>query len=588
MALILRSPVCSVLGHVDHGKSSLLDRIRGTAITAKEVGGITQAIGASIIPLSTVKKICGPLLEKLKFTLTIPGLLFVDTPGHAAFTSLRKRGGSLSDVAVLVVDINDGFKPQTKEAVEILKSCKTPFVIAANKIDLISSWRSGKSEFLLQSLAAQQESVKELFETKLYELVGQLFEQFQMPGERFDRVDDFTKTVAIVPCSAKTGEGIPELLMVIAGLAQRYLEQSLKVTGTAAKGTILEVKEEKGLGKTMDVIIYDGVLKVGDTIVIGALGKPVVTKIRGLFEPAPLAEMRDKKAKFMPVKEVHAATGVKIVAPDAEAVVSGMPLWSATKETLEMVVREIQKEVESVLIETEEEGVIVKADSLGAVEAMVTLLKGKNIPIRKATIGDVSKKDLVDAESNADELQRVILCFNLVVPDDLKALSSVKIIARDVIYQLVDDYEAWLKEKAQQMEEGQLDVVVKPCKIRLMPGYVFRQNNPAVVGCEILLGTAKNNTPLMLKDGVSITSIRGMQKEKENVSEARKGTQLALSLDNVTVGRQIKEGDILYSAISENDFRKMKELKKYLKPDEADAAREIALIMREKNPVWGI
>ena len=584
----MRSPVCSVLGHVDHGKSSLLDRIRGTAITAKEAGGITQAIGASIIPIATVKKICGPLLEKLHLTLTIPGLLFVDTPGHAAFTSLRKRGGSLSDIAVLVVDINEGFKPQTVEAIQILKACKTPFIIAANKIDVISGWRSGNG-MLLPSLAAQQETVKELFETKLYELVGQLFDQSQLPGERFDRVDDFTKTVAIVPCSAKTGEGIPELLMVISGLAQRFLEQSLKVGGKEAKGTILEVKEEKGLGKTLDVILYEGSLKAGDTIVIGALGKPVVTKVRGLFEPAPLAEMRDKKAKFMPVKEVHAATGVKIVAPDIDLVVSGMPLWSATKETLEHVTREIQKEVESVIIETEEEGIILKADSLGSLEALMTLLKGKTISLRKATIGDVTKKDIIDAESNADELQRVILCFNLNPTDEIKALSSkVKIIAHNVIYQLVDDYTAWLKEKSQQMEEGQLDTVIKPCKIRLMPGYVFRQSNPAVVGGEILLGTAKSNTPLMLKDGVTLTSIRGMQKEKENVSEARKGAQLAFSLDNVTVGRQIKEGDILYSAISEADFRKMKELKKYLKPDEAEAAKEIANLMREKNPVWGI
>ncbi|MEK6916537.1 MAG: GTP-binding protein, partial [Nanoarchaeota archaeon] len=271
----LRQPIISVLGHVDHGKTKLLDKIRGSATQMGESGGITQAIGASIIPIDVVKKICGSLLGT-KIKLSIPGLLFIDTPGHAAFTTLRKRGGSISDIAILVIDINEGLKPQSLESIEILKGSKTPFVIAANKIDLIPRYRQ-TDRLLLKNLNAQDPFVQERLETKLYEIVGKLSEM-GINSERFDRVDNYTKQVAIVPVSAITGDGIAELLMVLVGLAQKYLEESLKLqVSGSAKGTVLEVKETIGLGKTLDVIIYDGLLKKNDRIIIGGLGSPIET-----------------------------------------------------------------------------------------------------------------------------------------------------------------------------------------------------------------------------------------------------------------------------------------------------------------------
>jgi translation initiation factor 5B len=253
-SMALRSPICTVVGHVDHGKSSLLDNIRGSAIVKTEAGGITQAIGASIIPLSTIMKICGPLLESLKMKFTIPGLLFIDTPGHAAFTNLRKRGGNLADIAILVIDIREGIMPQTLESIEILKQYKTPFIIAANKIDLISSWKK-LAPGLVKNINEQSPQTTADFETKLYQIVGKLSE-LGLSADRFDRISDYTKQIAIVPTSAQSGEGIPELLMVLAGLAQKYLEQCLdcNVEGNA-KGIVLEVKEDKGIGKAMDVII---------------------------------------------------------------------------------------------------------------------------------------------------------------------------------------------------------------------------------------------------------------------------------------------------------------------------------------------
>jgi translation initiation factor 5B len=583
----LRQAVIGVLGHVDHGKTKLLDKIRGSATQLGESGGITQAIGASIIPLDTIKKICGSLLsEKTKFN--IPGLLFIDTPGHAAFTTLRKRGGSIADIAILVVDINEGLKPQTVESIEILKSFKTPFVIAANKIDLIPGYRQIDKN-LLKNINSQDPFVTEKIETKLYEIVGKLSE-LGLNSERFDRVEDYTKQVALVPVSAIKGDGIPELLMVIIGLAQKYLEQSLRfhVKGNA-KGTVLEVKETTGLGKTLDIIIYDGILHKNDRIIIGGLEKPVDTKVKALLCPLPLKEMRDRKTQFKGVNYVSAATGVKICAPDIEDVIAGMPLQSYTQENKEKVLSEIRREVQDVMIQTQEKGIIVKADTLGSLEALTFLLKEKSIPVRKATIGRITKKDITDAESAYEKnpLEAVILGFNVERDPEVSSSERVKIITSDIIYRIIEEFEQWREQQTKLMEAKELDNLVRPCKLHLIPNYVFRQSNPAIVGVDILEGKIRTGTQLM-KTGTSLTTVRSIQHEKENLQTVTKGKQVALSLDHVTVGRQINEGDTLYSYIPEDDFRAIKKLTKYLSQGEIEVLKKIAEIMREANPVWGI
>src|SRR3989338_3645847 len=344
--MTLRSPICSVVGHVDHGKSSILDRIRGTAIVKSEAGSITQAIGASIIPVSTLTKICGSLVSSMNMKFTIPGLLFIDTPGHAAFTNMRKRGGNLADIALVVIDINEGVMPQTVESIDILRHYKTPFIVAANKVDLIRGWKN-KNSSLLQNITEQSpETVQEL-ENKMYGIVGKLSEM-GFNAERYDRVQDYTKQVAIVPLSASTGEGIAELLMVVAGLAQKFLEECLKCdTNGDARGIIIELKEEKGIGKCLDAIIHDGTLKSGGPLIIGGIKEPIVTKVKLLLEPEPLSEMRDKKAKFTSVKSASAATGVRISAPDIDDAVAGMPIIQSSN--LEWAKEEVQKGVQEVL-----------------------------------------------------------------------------------------------------------------------------------------------------------------------------------------------------------------------------------------------
>ena len=402
---MIRQPICVLLAHVDHGKTSILDWIRGTSVADGEAGGITQNITAHSVELEKVKNICGPLLDQLNLDFTIPGILFVDSPGHEAFTSLRKRGGNIADIAILVIDINDGIKPQTLEAIEILKQYQTPFVIAANKIDRMGGWRSTEEKKnILKNIQEQSSKTIEILDTKLYEIVGKLAEN-GINSERFDRVQDYTKQISIIPTSAKTGEGLPELMMVISGLAQKYLEENLKtdVSGPG-KATVLEITEEKGIGATMDTIIYDGTIKQGDTIVIGGIEKPTITKIKSLF--------KYEKNKLVSVKQITAAAGVKISAPEIEEVVPGMPMRVAN-ENLETIKEEIQAGIEEVTIETETEGIILKADTLGSLEALINLLRNINIKIKKASVGPITKKDIVSAESGEDPLNRVILGFNV-------------------------------------------------------------------------------------------------------------------------------------------------------------------------------
>ena len=584
-----RSPVCTVVGHVDHGKSSILDSIRESCVTAGEAGAITQSIGASHIPINTIKTKCGKLLESLNMDFTIPGLLFIDTPGHAAFTSLRKRGGNIADIAILVVDINEGFKPQTLEALDILKAYKTPFVVAANKIDLINGWKNHNKP-ILGNIQSQSSAVRETVEKQMYELVGKFYEK-DLQAERFDRVEDFTKQISIIPCSAKSGEGLPELLMVMVGLAQKYLNQklTLDVEGPA-QGTILEVKEAQGIGKSLDVIIYDGSIHVNDTIVIGGFENAIVSKVRSLFMPAHSSEIRDRKTNFKSVKEVHAANAVKISGPDLDEVVAGMPLRVLGKDqSLDEVREAVQSEIEEVLIDTEQKGIVVKADSLGSLEALTSMLREKGIPIKKALIGNVSKKDVSVAESNyeSDSLKGVILGFNVGIKQDVIVPDHIKVITSDIVYEILDEYEKWYDYEKKRQESKIMEKLTPPAKLQVLKGFVFRQSNPAVIGVEIVTGKIKSGMPIM-KDGKKISFIKEIQDNKKVVSETTAGKQVAIALPNLTVGRQLFEEDEIFSWLTEDEFLKYKKFKQFLSKDEMEVLREIAEVFRRGNPLWGV
>jgi len=575
--------VC-VLGHVDTGKTLLLDKIRKTSVQAREVGGITQHIGASFFPVDTLKQLIGPLLSMIKSDIEIPGLLIIDTPGHEAFTNLRKRGGSAADIAILVIDVLRGFEAQTYECVEILKARKTPFLVAANKIDRIPGWKS---------YPLQDPYVRQDLDTRIYDILG-VFSRLGFRADRFDHIKDFTKTVAIVPTSAKTGEGITELLMVLIGLTQQYLKKRLQTTEGPAKGTVLEVKEEPGLGLTLNTIVYDGTLQKDDLIVVGGKEKPIVTRIRAILVPKPLDEIRDPRDRFSSVDAVSAAAGIKIVAPDLEGVLAGAPLYAVPKgEDTEKYARLVSEEIEKIRITTDVEGVVLKADTLGSLEAIAEILERNNVPIRLADVGDISKRDVTEASvvKEHEPLYGTILAFNVkILPDAEEEAEnkSIQIFQEKIIYHLIDNYLSWLKKQREATLEQEFEKLVKPGKIRIMEGYVFRRAKPAIVGVEVLAGKIKPKYALVrAEDGEEVGEIQQIQEKGKALPEAQQGMQVAISMDKPIVGRHIFERDTLHVKIPEAHAKALlTTFMDKLTVEEQEIINEYINIMRKKTPFW--
>ncbi|MDD1758941.1 MAG: translation initiation factor IF-2 [Methanotrichaceae archaeon] len=584
----IRTPIVVVMGHVDHGKTSLLDKIRGTTVAEFEAGLITQHIGATEVPLDIIQNFCGAHFGR---EIQVPGLLFIDTPGHHAFTSLRSRGGSLADLAILIIDMNEGFQPQTIESLTILKRYKTPFVVAANKMDRIPGWRAKESTPFAETLKSQSERVVEQLDSRIYELVGELY-KYGFSADRYDRISDFTRTVGIVPISAITGEGVPDLLMVLVGLAQRFLKDNLKIKSSGpGVGTILEVKEERGLGTTLDVILYDGEFKAGDTVIFGTTREPIVTKIRALLKPKPLAEIRSEE-KFVPVKRVVAASGVKVAAPKLENALAGSTIRVVTlQEDIEAIAKEMKSELDAVRIETENEGVILKADTIGSLEALVGELKAKNIPIHAADVGQVSRRDVIRASAFKDKFISAILAFNVdILPDALLEVqkTNLPVFNSNIIYSLIENYENWKEEQKMRIEQERLEAVIRPGAVRLMPDCVFRQSKPAIVGVQVIGGVIRTQVTLMREDGAIVGTLKEIQEHNENLSSATTSQEVAISIDGPTVGRQIHEGDILYVNIPEKHARIVEqELKPKLSEDEREILEDFLTIKRKKEPFWG-
>ncbi|MBI4176106.1 MAG: translation initiation factor IF-2 [Candidatus Aenigmarchaeota archaeon] len=567
----IRSPILVAVGHVDHGKTTLLDKIRGTAMVKTEPGLITQYISASFVPIKVIRDVCGEMIIKMKIELTIPGLLLIDTPGHEAFTTLRKRGGAIADLAILVIDMHEGFKPQTAESLDYLKQFRTPFVVAMTKIDRLMGWQPQNDACFLDSFAGQPQRVQEELDEKLYRLVGQLSEK-GFEAERFDRITDFGKQIAIIPVSGKTGEGIPELLVMLAGLAQRFLRKSLEITPGEGKGAVLEVKEFKGLGTTIDVVLYDGEIARGDFIIIGGK-EPVVARVKALMEPEPLKELRIEK-NFCQVEQLTAAAAMKVSAPGLEGVIAGSPFRAVRNEKdVEKARQEVQEEIEEVEIETDKDGVVVKADTLGSLEAMIKILMGKSIPIKKAHVGDLTKSDVMELRAFKDQ---VVFAFGVKIQPDIEQLAKenkVWVFHSDVIYRILEDYQKWLDDAKKREEQELLDSVTRPGRVRILPGYVFRQMKPAVFGVEVVKGTIKPGYRLHRK-GKVVGEIKEIQSQGNNQNQAKSGDRVALSVQDMVVGKDANEGEELDVYLTGEALRLLEKIRHKLRPDEVELLGE--------------
>ena len=589
----IRQPIVSVLGHVDSGKTSLLDKVRGTGVQGREAGGITQHIGASFLPVETIQKICGPLYEKLsKVEHQIPGILVIDTPGHEIFTNLRSRGGSAADIAILVVDANRGFQPQTNESLKILESRKVPFVVALNKTDMVSGWKNTETQFISQAIKEQNVEVQNFLDEKIYNVVTAL-SVLGYQSEAFYRIDDYKKEIAIVPVSAKTGIGIPELFAVLVGLTQQYLKEKLNQEEKSNRGIILEVNDEVGLGPTANMILIDGQMRKEDSIIAAKRDSVIVTKPKALLLPKPLDEMRDPRDKFKPVEYIQAAAGVKIASPDLDGVLPGSTLYVVSDDAeIEHFKKIIEDEMQSVFISTETNGVILKCDAIGSLEAITEMLRRQQIPISKADIGPVTRRDIIEsmAIKENDRHLGVILAFNVKVLQDAETEADnnhIKVFTDKIIYSLIDTYTQWVDDDKADEENSVFKELTPISKFTFLKGFVFRNNNPAVFGIRVDVGQLRQKIPFMNKTGKKIGIIHQLQHDGKTVSVAKTGQEVACSVQNITIGRQIVEENVFYTLPSSSDAKQLvKRFMHKLSSEETDVLNEIIEIQRAIDPAY--
>lgn len=590
----LRQPVVVVLGHVDSGKTSLLDKIRGTFVQSREAGGITQHIGASFFPIDVIQSITGHLFKKISSSgYSIPGLLVIDTPGHEVFANLRLRGGSAADIAIVVVDVNKGFEPQTVESINILKSRKVPFVVAINKVDRITGWKKDSSNFITEAIKIQPKEIQLDLDNKIYTVLGSL-SQLGFSSEAFWRVKDFTKEVALVPVSAHSGVGIPELLTVLVGLTQQFMIKKLERHEGSAKGIILEVNEEVGLGPSANVILLDGVIKQGDLIVVAKRDSVVMTKIKSLLLPKPLDEMRDPRDKFRQVDFVISAAGLKITSPDLEGVIAGSPLYGISSKADEDKVKSlVESEVRSVIINTDSNGIILRCDTIGSIEAISEMLKKENIPIRSADIGHISRRDIMTASAvkEKDRYLGVILGFNVKLLEDAEKESyerGIKIFNETIIYNLVRSYKDWVSYQKEHEDSILFNEISPICKFEFMKGYVFRRSDPAVFGAEISIGKMKQKMSIMNENGKKIGVIHQIQDKGKSIEQASHGMQVAVSVNGPQIGRQINEGDIFYTYLDSRQAKLLlNRFNDKLDEDEKIILNYIVTLRRKSDPSFG-
>ena len=584
----------AVLGHVDSGKTSILDKIRGTGVQGREAGGITQHIRASCLPDETIQKICGALYEKLGEAETkIPGLLVIDTPGHEVFTNLRARGGSAADIAILVVDINRGFQPQTNESLKILESRKVPFVVALNKVDMISGWQKSDIPYISQAIKKQITPVQTAIDEQIYNVVGAL-SILGYQSEAFYRVQDFKKEISIVPISARSGVGIPELLAVLVGLTQQFLQKKLDQEQKSTRGIVLEVNDEVGLGPTANMILIDGHLTKDDNLVFAKRDSVIITKPKSMLLPKPLDEMRDPRDKFKPINEVHAAAGIKIASSELDGVLPGSTVYASSDLDLAKDLKKsLESEMKSVFIDTETSGLIVKCDTIGSLEAITEMLRRQQIPISKADIGPVTRRDIMEAKAikEKDRHLGVVLAFNVKVFPDAQTESEeshIRIFEDKVIYSLIDNYSLWVEEDSADLENSIFNEFTPLSKFTFLKGYAFRNSNPAVFGIRVDVGKLRQKITFMNKTGKKIGTIHSLENEGKTVNVVRTNEEVACSVQNVTIGRQIFEEDVFYTLPTPDEAKNL--LKKYshkLNSEELQVLHEILEIQRKINPVYG-
>ncbi|XP_020915031.1 eukaryotic translation initiation factor 5B isoform X2 [Exaiptasia diaphana] len=568
----LRSPVICVLGHVDTGKTKILDKIRHTHVQDGEAGGITQQIGATMVPPDAIRKQTSMMKEFQDFDMKIPGLLIIDTPGHESFSNLRNRGSSLCDMAILVVDIMHGLEPQTIESINLLKAKKTPFVVALNKVDRLFEWKRGPDSSIMNTIRKQKRHTKQEFEERVKIVIQEFAEQGLNATLYYDNKDT-RSYVSLIPTSAHSGDGMGDLISQVVELTQTRLPEKLSFS-EYLDGIVLEVKALPGLGTTVDVILVNGTLREGDTLVLSGIEGPIVTQIRALLTPQPLKELRVKN-QYVTHKELRAAQGVKIAAKDLEKALAGVPIMVAEKEDeIDYCKNEVSKIMSDALkaIRLSDRGVYVQASTLGSLEALLEFLKTSKIPYAGVNIGPVHKKDVMKCSIMLEhEVQyAVILAFDVKIEREAQDLADslgIKVFSAEIIYHLFDKFTEYREEQKRKKRDEFKNIAVFPCKLRILPQHIFNSRDPIIVGVSIEAGIVKEGTPICVpsKSFIDVGVVSSIETNHKNITEARKGMEVCLKIENIPgetpklYGRHFDHEDLLVSKISRESINAVKE-----------------------------
>ena len=507
----LRSPICCILGHVDTGKTKLLDKIRQTNVQEGEAGGITQQIGATYFPVDALEAKTAVVNKDNSFEFKVPGLLVIDTPGHESFTNLRSRGSSLCNIAILVVDIMHGLEPQTLESMKLLRDRKTPFIVALNKIDRLYGWKKIDNNGFQESMALQNKGVQNEFRDRL-EKTKVAFAEQGFNSELYCENKSLAKFVSLVPTSAHTGEGIPDMLKLLVSLTQERMTNKLMYL-SEVECTVLEVKVIEGLGTTIDVVLSNGVLREGDRIVLCGINGAIATNIRALLTPAPLKELR-LKSQYVHNQECKASLGVKIAANDLEHAIAGSRLLVVGPgDDEEDIEEEVMSDIENLLSKVSKtgRGVSVQASTLGSLEALLEFLKVSKIPVANISIGPVYKRDVMSAGIMLEKAKEyaVMLCFDVKVDKEAQEYADregIKIFTADIIYHLFDDFTKHMAQLAEQKKEDSKLLAVFPCVLNQVA--VFNKKDPIVVGVDVIEGNLRLLTPIAVVRTNPVTSVK--------------------------------------------------------------------------------
>lgn len=570
----MKSPIIAFLGHVDAGKTSIMDCIRNTYFAYKEIGGLTQTIGITEVPTSRIEELSKELLEKFKVKVNVESLIFIDSPGHEAFVTLRERGASIADFAILTVDSKEGIQKQTIESINILKAYKTPFLVALTKIDMIDGYIPKKDMSFLDFINSQNPKYTQNLEERLYSLVSDL-SNYGFSSERYDRVKDFTKEVAIVPVSSVNNIGVNDLLVLIIGISQRYLPSEPTERADVA---IVEEKAIKGLGKVYDAIVYSGKINVGDRVLMETLDGVKETKIKGIMKLKPLEESRENFGRYESVGSIDAVKPIRLILQNPEALI-GTSISVFKDETEKENIEHTMKSSIQNYNDEKSGGVIVCADSIGSLDAMKKLSESEGIQVGLAKIGSPTKRDLDLAKVG----NRAIMCFNVKIDREVTELADaekVVLIQGKAIYSIIDQYKTLLSQQKGRELQDKLSKIILPAKFRVIEKSVFRRSNPCVFGAEILLGEIRPGYRVIKSDGKVLGRIMDIQNENKKLENAKAGDKIAVSIDDAVFGRNLYENDLLYTDIGQNDLINFEDVKDSLPEDYSLALNEIRKIKR--------